>query len=202
VYLFFFLPSVHATGTPEFKYGTGLSYTQWSLQSNILSTDTDTDTSPLTVLDTSNGVAGLAAQPRFVDYGLELTNTGARAGKQVVMGFVRPKTGSANGNLNQPMQRLFGYKGVHLTAGASSSLHLRLQLSNAKGSTDGAPATTSNLPLAWADAAGDMRLVPGEYEVFFSLGDGTGDEGNERVAGGSIRVEGPGLVIERAPFAP
>lgn len=79
--------------------------------------------------------------------GLEVRNTGSRAGVVTVLAMWRP----TGGMLSPLRQKLFAFDGVHLDAGASHTLAFTLTSDH----------------LAVADEAGRRVVQPGEYEIFF-----------------------------------
>jgi hypothetical protein len=84
-------------GTPEFAFGTGLSYSSWRLQAQGL---TDNKQS-------------------FV---VRLSNTGSKAGRQTVLCFWRPASVLPSTVALPPVQRLFDYSAADLQSGESQDL--------------------------------------------------------------------------------
>ena len=119
------------SGTPLWAFGHGLSYTtftyQWSSK----------EAAARSIAADALAAAGA------VDYEVTVTNTGARAGDCVVLGFV---SGTPPGF---PRQKLFDFARVHLAPGASTTVLLS------------SPAEA----LAVVDERGRRVLVPGAFEV-------------------------------------
>jgi hypothetical protein len=125
------------SGTPLWAFGHGLSYTSFSYKWSEETTDEKTDKTPARIAADALAAAG------GVDYEVTVTNTGARAGDCVVLGFVG---GTPPGF---PRQRLFDFARVHLPAGASTTVLLS------------SPAEA----LAVVDAGGRRVLRAGVFEV-------------------------------------
>nr|MDQ3396802.1 glycoside hydrolase family 3 C-terminal domain-containing protein [Deinococcota bacterium] len=87
---------------PRFAFGYGLSYTSYSYQ-NARATVSD----------------------EAVTVSVEVSNTGARAGHEVVQVFVEP----AFGSVLAPVQRLAGFETVYLEPGETATVSLELPLS-------------------------------------------------------------------------
>lgn len=96
---------LYYTGKPEFAFGTGLSYSKWSVE----------------VMGTANDK--LAASRGSNYYSVKLTNHGPMAGQQRVMAFARPRSAS---HKKAPRQRLWKYQGADLPAGGSVVLTFQL----------------------------------------------------------------------------
>merc|ERR1711908_219249 len=96
---------LYYTGTPEFAFGTGLSYSSWSLE--VTTSDSQ--------LESNRGSA---------TFSVNLKNNGPLAGQQRVLAFARPK--SATRSQTTPRQRLWGYMGADVKVGDSSTLTFQL----------------------------------------------------------------------------
>jgi beta-glucosidase len=96
---------LHYTGTPEFAFGAGLSYSSWRV-------------------DVQRAATTLAAGGAAT-YSVQLTNLGPYSGRQRVLGFARPKRG-ARAPATAPRQLLWGYRGVELAVGGAATLSFEL----------------------------------------------------------------------------
>jgi len=118
------------TGTPLYPFGYGLSYTKFSYKG-------------LTVSKPS--VA--AGDPVTAD--VTLTNTGSRAGDEVVQLYLKfPNTPGA------PLKALRGFQRVHLAAGASQKVHFELK----------------DRDLSMVTEAGEPVIAEGDYSMFVGGG--------------------------------
>lgn len=123
---------------PRFDFGHGLSYTTFALEGFSLSTE---------ALTADELDAGLRAE-------VTVTNTGDRAGDDVVMLFVTDEVAS----VTQPVRRLRGFSRVTLAPGESAAVGFRLDADDLR---------------FWAD--GSRRVLePGEFTV--TVGDGTSEQ--------------------------
>jgi len=112
--------------TPQFAFGHGLSYTRFEL-SNL-------QVSP------SKGSLGREFQAQ-----VDLTNTGQRAGAEVVQLYVRDKVAS----ISRPVRELKGFQKVELAPGESRTVRFRL----------------GTRELGMFDGQMNFRVEPGEFEV-------------------------------------
>lgn len=96
---------LYYTGTPEFAFGTGLSYSTWAME-------------------VTNAGSELAADRGSSTYSVKLTNKGPMAGQQRVLAFLRPR--SVTAPKHAPRQRLVGYMGANLGVGESTLLTFQL----------------------------------------------------------------------------
>ena len=112
--------------SPQFAFGHGLSYTRFEL-SNL-------QVSP------SKGALGREFQAQ-----VELTNTGPRAGAEVVQLYVRDKVAS----ISRPVRELKGFQKVELAPGESRTVRFRL----------------GTRELGMFDGQMNFRVEPGEFEV-------------------------------------
>lgn len=99
---------LYYTGTPEFKFGTGLSYSSWHLE-------LDNKNFPSTVSTVKDSMP--------IHYSLRLRNSGSRAGKQTVLAFWRPVNTTSSSKLKQ---KLFAYQGIYLDPSDVSVLEFKL----------------------------------------------------------------------------
>ena len=121
---------MHYTGTPVYPFGWGLSYTQWRYE---------LVTSPgLHDLANLNGAIGsyLAAHPNLgglysplrgyplLNYTVRVFNMGSMDSDEVVLGFFSPPGAGTHGI---PLQVLFDFHRVHVSAGASVDVFFSLQ---------------------------------------------------------------------------
>lgn len=98
---------LYYTGTPEFAFGTGLSYSTWSLR----------------LVEGPNSKL-LEAGPTHVQ--VELTNRGPLAGQQRVLAFARPK-GALVSMRGMKKQWLWSYAAAELSVGQSTTLSFQLE---------------------------------------------------------------------------
>lgn len=117
--------------TPAFPFGHGLSYTSFTV------------TSP-----------SVAANGSKYDVKATVTNTGAKAGSEVVQIYVSLPAGADSVGAKQPPKRLVGFKKVELAAGASREVTLTID-----------PAA-SNHPLSvWSTTYNQWITAKGTYTV-------------------------------------
>lgn len=114
------------TGEPLYNFGYGLSYSTYSFSDLKLSSSSLAAGDPLT------------AEVR-------VTNTGSRAGDEVVELYLIPPTGSG-----YPLRSLEGFERVHLAPHASAIVHFRLD----------------SRDLSEVDSAGHRTVRAGEYRIF------------------------------------
>jgi len=117
-------------GTPLYPFGYGLSYTQFSYGQPQLSSTTLQAGQPLTV-------------------STELRNSGSRDGDEVVQVYLQSPDWSL-----APRQALIGFQRVHLAAGESRQVSIKL----------------SPRQLSVVDAAGQRAVQPGHYQLFIGGG--------------------------------
>lgn len=118
---------VDVANSPQYPFGYGLSYTAFRFGK--------------VHLDHAVMRGGDAVQAS-----VKLTNTGSRAGTEVVQLYVHEKVGSTN----PPVRLLRGFKRVRLSAGASTTVRFTLQRRD----------------FAWWQADDRLRTRPGAYEVY------------------------------------
>ena len=102
---------LYYSGTAEFAFGTGLSYSTWTMAPTAAPTEL------------------AAARGAAATFGVTLTNHGPLPGRQRVMAFARPKSATAAKGAVMPRgwrQRLWGYAGAELGVGESATLSLSL----------------------------------------------------------------------------
>ena len=123
------------TGRPLWPFGHGLSYTTFELERG-------------------------AAQRRGheTSYSATLRNTGGRAGDEVVFAFFRPLDVRLPGGAPLVRKQLFGFRRVHLRAGAAREVSFVVSEAGEFAS------------LALADADGNLVVAPGTYEILLSNG--------------------------------
>jgi len=139
------------TGTPEFAFGTGLSYTSWAMkwsESNAFSSKS------AIIYSLSS-----SAPDSVTEVEVELTNVGNHSGRQTLLCFWRPKASGGTGL--KIKQKLVAYRGtgVELSPGQVSTLKFGVSL--------------DMFALAASDAKEDDAMVvsAGEYELVVSHGD-------------------------------
>ena len=116
-----------APNTPLFPFGFGLSYTTFEYGEMELSAES-------------------ISADETVDIAVTVTNTGDRAGVEVVQLYVRDLVGS----VTRPVKELKGFERISLDPGESKRVTFQL------GTGD----------LAFYNAAGHWQAEPGEFEVF------------------------------------
>lgn len=112
--------------SPEFEFGEGLSYTTFSYDHLLL-----------------NGK--LFAPKDTLDLSVEVTNSGERAGKEVVQLYMSDLVAS----ITPPVKRLRGFKKILLQAGEMKKVSFRLPVS----------------ALSFVDEKGKWRLEPGLFKA-------------------------------------
>ena len=139
------------TGKPEFAFGTGLSYTSWSMEWAGSSTGGN--------VDIVYSLSGAADASPVSEVEVELANVGGRAGRQTLLCFWRPKSPLATGTKIQ--QKLVAYKGtgVEIAPGARASLKFAV--------------SKETFALAASDSQDQdaLEVAIGEYELVVSHGD-------------------------------
>jgi len=131
---------LYYSGTPEFAFGSGLSYSTWAVE-------------PVAAVEEGQPHV-LRAADGSVTFAVKVTNRGPFAGSQRVLAFVRPRLVSAAPK-TMPKQKLVGYAGApHLAVGESATLSITAHASD----------------LAVSNDAGHRTVLPGEYTVAFSDG--------------------------------
>jgi beta-glucosidase len=144
----------------SYPFGHGLSYTTFEL--------TDLD---VTVLD--DGVGGAEAGWRGrdrIEVGVTVTNTGSRAGKEVVQVYV----GAPEASVQRPVRELRAFAKVDLGPGASERVVLRLDERDLS---------------YWSTRADGWVLEPGEFEV------AVGRSSRDLPLRATVRVDGPPLAL-------
>jgi beta-glucosidase len=112
---------------PRFCFGQGLSYTTFSIDN-------------LNIQPTGQG------DSRTFDVSADVTNTGHRAGAEVVQLYVRP----AAGGPDRPLQELKGFTRVQLNPGQTARVTMRLD---------------SRSFAYWDIASHSWKVIPGQYEI-------------------------------------
>jgi len=139
---------MYYSGTPDFAFGSGLSYSQFE----IAMADAPRDVAIDHVADAADAADG-HTDAAAVSYAIRLTNRGPFVGGQRVLVFARPKGSAAP--KGSPRQRLCAYRAVApLAVGASVDLNIALTFSS----------------LASANSVGERVVLPGEYEIVISDG--------------------------------
>eukprot|EP00040_Diaphanoeca_grandis_P030520 m.180510 g.180510 ORF g.180510 m.180510 type:complete len:788 (+) comp32023_c1_seq1:116-2479(+) len=146
------------TGEAVIPFGFGLSYTtfKYSVSSSVQSSVSLA--SVHTLLDTTeadgrlfpNLAASEGAGKSFVEYSINVTNTGKVDSDDVVLGFVTPPGAGVDG---VPLQSLFGFERVHVKAGETVTVYLY-------------PALTD---FAVIDHDGRHQATAGEYTFKFGV---------------------------------
>jgi beta-D-xylosidase 4 len=141
------------TGTPEFAFATGLSYTRWELdceQHEIIISLSSTTSTPSSN-DNSNEII------------IKLKNVGTVKGKQTALMFWRPK----NNSVRNYRQKLIGYKGTSNDIVPGEVVELKF------------PAVTKSHFTIHQDGVENAML--GEYELFVTVGGSEVQELKRRV---------------------
>jgi beta-D-xylosidase 4 len=132
------------TGQAVYEFGYGLSYTtftySWSNDSSIFSYSIDTLTKYTDDVDKRHVL--------IQQFWVNVTNTGSRAGDDVVLAFITPPKILLN-DPSPPMKQLFGFKRVHLNVNATVQIYFPLYVS--------ALLTTGRDGSKW--------LEPGHYQI-------------------------------------
>jgi len=111
---------------PEWAFGHGLSYTTFDYSNLRLSKDAARATDTITVT-------------------VDVTNSGQRAGREVVQLYVRDRVAS----ISPPVRRLRAFEKISLAPGESRTVSIRLPLSR----------------LAFVDRTNKFVVEPGEFDV-------------------------------------
>lgn len=125
---------------PVFPFGYGLSYTTFSLKGPHNDVETQEALIVTPVMDAKITV--------------ELSNTGAREGEEVVFAYFRPLKTNATGPATQLNEQLFDFARVALAPGAKKSLTFKV----------------ASDALALHDESGNQVVYPGFYEVLVTNG--------------------------------
>lgn len=132
-------------GTPQFPFGFGLSLTNFTVRSEL------------------EGTATLGSSQSTTEISVSVTNTGRRAGDDVVFAFFSPKaleptaaeaTGTPGSRLTAPRRQLFGFKRLTLSAGATKTVRF--------------PVEADMMSLV--DQAGRRWVAAGSYEIHITDG--------------------------------
>jgi len=142
------------TGKPLWPFGWGLSYTTFNLNWTM---------TPQTV-SLSNEFS------EAVTYTVNVTNTGRRAGDEVVLAIYKPPSGPL-------LQQLFGFQRVHLEPNESVKVTFTMNYETVKLSDD----------------VGNVVSVPGPYRVLFT-------NGVDQTKETSLVIKGTTRIIETYPF--
>ena len=152
------------TGQPVLPFGFGLSYASFTYE--LLQPSPPSATTPhvslqrlQAALDATASAArtfpsasalAAAADPPPIRFGVRVTNRGAAASDEVVLGFLVPPNAGLDG---EPLQSLFGFERVHLLPGQSIDVWL----------------TPSPMDFAHVDATGRFTPRPGTYTAHFGV---------------------------------
>lgn len=138
---------LYYSGTPDFAFGSGLSYSKWELEARP---------PPRAAEDVAKDAPfELAAAGGSLHFEVHVTNKGPFAGGQRVLAFARPSALAAMPP-RTPRQRLWAFKAVDkLEVGASTFVRFTLLAAD----------------LATSNAQGERVVIPGqEYVLAFSDG--------------------------------
>ncbi len=125
-----------APNTPLFPFGHGLSYATFDYSEVSLSAATLFRLPP----------SGVTPQDGELEVRVKVTNTGDRAGSEVVQLYVRDLVGSTT----RPVKELKGFEKIHLDPGQSRAVTFTLAAGD----------------LAFYTARGAWEAEPGDFEVF------------------------------------
>jgi len=116
------------TGTPVVPFGFGLSYTNFKYSATSSVQDTVSLAPLKDLLDTTSAkghlfpkLANAQLGKSFVEYAVNVTNTGSVDSDDVVLGFVTPPNAGSDGI---PLQSLFGFERAHVKAGETVTVYL------------------------------------------------------------------------------
>lgn len=143
------------TRTPLYPFGFGLSYTSFAL---------------------SFAAAPAAQLP--ATFSITVTNTGGRAGDEVVMAFFAPLDVPAGEPAAHVLKQLFDFQRVTVGAGAEAKLAFSVTADQ----------------LALTDSQGDRVLYPGRYRLVFTNGAGSEVEALVQLAQGGVVSHFPHIV--------
>ena len=135
------------TGTPVYAYGSGISYTTFSYRSSVseLSIRKSVLETEVGKLNAKRQYSETEDSAPLTSISITVTNTGDRAGSDVVMAFTKPPTPGKNG---YPLKSLVGFERVNLQPGQSLTLSF--------------PVTANSVALS--DMSGDFITVSGEWK--------------------------------------
>lgn len=142
------------TGKAVLPFGFGLSYTTFKY-TVVAAPTTTLSLHPLRTLLAQSRAEGrvlpptLTAKAPFVQYTVNVTNTGSVDADDAVLGFLTPPGAGQNG---VPLQTLFGFERVHVKAGQTVTVSLAAGLSDF--ATVGVDGTHSALPGAYTVSFG------------------------------------------------
>jgi len=106
---------LYYTGTPDFAFGTGLSYSQWAVE-------------------VAEAGQELSTEHGSTHFSIKLTNKGPLAGQQRVLAFARPLFAPTQQTM--PRQQLWSYRGAELGVGESTTLSFTLHAAMLAHSND------------------------------------------------------------------
>ena len=132
---------LYYTGTPEFGFGSGLSYSTWGMH-------------------LAQAAAELSSAPgAAAGFSVTLTNHGPLDGRQRVMAFARPKSVEGRDRRGLYQQRLWGYAGAELRVGESQALSFSLSASDlAQSDAAGNRVLLPGLyEIAFSDGASEVK---------------------------------------------
>ena len=137
---------MYYNGTPEFKFGEGLSYFTWGLFLEPLSiTEYSADNTSI--------ISFLVRVTNLGPTGSTVGQFSSAPGKKTILAFWRPKF--AMSHLASPRQKLFDYKNILVLSGESQDLVFELHVAM----------------LASVDPSGRRVLHLGAYEIAFYNGE-------------------------------
>eukprot|EP00035_Acanthoeca_spectabilis_P002775 m.89493 g.89493 ORF g.89493 m.89493 type:complete len:189 (-) comp11746_c0_seq1:94-660(-) len=143
---------------PLWEFGTGLSYTQFSTTVSATGPARGSDSDSNSGTDTRANVV-LRSPTDKVTLVVNVTNTGDRAGDEVVLVYHTVADVAAPGVSPKPAKQVLGFDRISLEPQASGTLSFSV--------------AASELTLVNAD--GDTVLFPGTHGLTVSTGDGAAD---------------------------
>jgi len=134
---------LYYSGTPEFAFGSGLSYSTWKI-------------APVAPVEGGTMQVAAGASLRLA---VKLTNAGPLPGAQRVLAFLRPRL-VAGAPRTMPKQRLLGYAGAHLAVGESATLVIDVEAAQlAQSDAAGARVVLpGEYTLAFSDGAHEVPM--------------------------------------------
>jgi hypothetical protein len=138
-------------GTPLFEFGSGQSYTRFTLSLLAIHTASMAPTAP-------TAFTAEAEQTQSRQYHVEVTNIGSRAGTETVQLYFVPPASAANalGGAPLPMKKLLSFRKLALSAGAVAQVSFNVSASD----------------LQLVNVHGERKTVPGAFVLLFTNGNG------------------------------
>ena len=139
---------------------------------------TASSVTPACLVWSMNSIPTEAVPSATLTYVVSLTNTGARAGDDVVQAYFAPQS-TPSQPASKLIKQLFAYERVHLAPGASAQLTFAVD----------------SATLRLVDrASGDTVSAPGSFDIIFT-------DGNGQTLHNAVTVTGAQVTVERFPGA-